>query len=406
MKKLKNIKLCNIKKVAHWEFVKTIKSPTFLILTFIIPIIMLISGGVGYITERMEHEQPCKIAVIDETGEFYPFLEEQLKGMALTITQYDPKHLSEVESLVMEGEYDGFIIFTEDNIATGHISFYASDARNINQNLLTSELELVLSMYRLKTLGLNPEQIATASIPLIVDIRSLQGDEMNIVDFILPLVTGMILIFAVVFSGQVLMYGVIKEKQNRIVEILLSSISSFELLLGKIIGFGLLSLIQMAIWIFAGIIVAGRFVDLNALQMSVGDFVVPFLFFFFGYFMLSSLFAAVGATMKEAQEGSQLQGLIIMVPMIPLFLAGPIVVNPNALWVRILSHVPPFIPAMVLLRMGRTELPAWEIATTLTTLVLSAFLFISIGARIFEGGIMKYDRAFTFKDLKEILAKK
>jgi len=403
---LKNIKLCNIKKVAHWEFFKTIKSPTFLILTFIIPIIMVISGGVGYITERMEYEKPYKIAVIDETGAFYPFLEEQLKDKTLTITQYDSDHLDEVESFVIEGKYDGYLIFTKENIATGHISFYAADARSTNPSLLMNELEPILSMYRLKTLGLNQEQIAVVSVPLVIDVRSIKGDEMNIVDFILPLVTGMILIFAVIFSGQVLMHGVIKEKQNRIVEILLSSISSFELLLGKIIGFGLLSLIQLAIWIFAGIIVAGRFIDLQVLQLSVRDFVVPFLYFFFGYFMLSSLFAAVGATMKEAQEGSQLQGLIIMIPMIPLFLAGPIVVNPNILWVRILSHIPPFIPAMVLLRLGRTELPAWEIGTTLISLILSAFLFISLGARVFESGIMKYDRAFRFKDLKETLAKK
>ena len=101
----------------------------------------------------------------------------------------------------------------------------------------------------------------------------------------------------------------------------------------------------------------------------------------------SALFAALGATMKEAEEGSQAQGLVILIPMFPLFISGVIFMTPNVLWMRVLSHIPPFIPAMVLLRMAATTLPLWEMATIFIALLISIVLIIYAGARIFEKGI-------------------
>lgn len=395
---MRNIKFYNIKKVLRWEFIKSVKSPTFLILTFIIPAIMLIFGGIGYYSGKSGTEKPCKVVVLDETGHFYPFFEKHIKNPLLTIVPHELGTSHEMESILNENKYNGYIIITEENINSGYISFYSLDARNANVDILSGELKTIFSMYKLKNLGLNQEQINTVTTPLRIDVRSIKGDELSFADYILPLVASMILVFAVIFSGQVLMQGIIKEKQNKIVEILLSSISSSELLIGKIIGYGLLSLVQLIIWVFTAIFIVGRFVDLRTLDIGINDLIFPFLYFFFGYFMLSSIFAAIGATMKEAQEGSQVQGLIIMIPMLPIMLSAPIIMNPNGVWVRIISHIPPFIPTMMLLRMGCTNIESWELLTTIIMLILSTLLFVSLGARIFERGIMKYSRAFTFKD--------
>ncbi len=270
---------------------------------------------------------------------------------------------------------------------------------------MSRELNSVFHEYKLDKMGFSDEEKENITTNLNLKIKQIDGEEFNLATVIIPVLMGLGLIIAVLFSGQVMMYGVIKEKQNRIVEILLSSISSFDLLMGKLIGFGLLSLLQMLIWFLVGGFLAFGVFNVPGFTFGVKDIIVPLLFFFFGYFMLSSLFAAIGATMKEAEGGSQIQGMFILIPMLPLFVAAPLFMYPNALWARIISHVPPFIPAMMLIRIGATDIALWEIVTTLTALILSTFLFIALGAKIFKSGIMKYDKAMGFKELKAALTR-
>ncbi len=401
---MKRLKLSNVGTVARWEFFKNVASPSFLILTFLIPVIMLVAAGVGYITETTGGEPRLDIAVIDNLGDFYPYLEAHLKDSSINATLYEgePEKL-EQELLEGEHDYNGFIVINQATVQTGHIIYNVTDIRNTYLETIRREITPPMSIYRLEAMGFDEGQIAAALTPVSIEPISISGEEHGIGQMVAPIALGMVLIFAAIFSGQILMYGVIKEKQNRIVEILLSSISSIELMVGKIVGYGALSLLQIGIWATAGILVTTYFIDLADLGLSLNDFILPLVFFFFGYLLLSSIFATVGATMKEAEGGSQAQGLVVIIPMVPLFVSGPLIMNPDALWVRILSHIPPFIPATMLIRMGETTLQPWEIASTLTALILSVIFFIYIGARIFEGGILQYERAVTLRDLKNIL---
>ena len=196
----------------------------------------------------------------------------------------------------------------------------------------------------------------------------------------------------------------VMEKRNRIVELLLSSVSSLELMMGKIVGYGTLSLLQIIIWFTAGFLVASRFLDLGEIPLSFAEILPPLIFFIFGYIMIAALFAALGATMKEAEEGSQAQGLVIIIPMFPLFISSVIFMTPNVLWLRVLSHIPPFIPAMALLRMAATTLPMWEMITIFIALIISIILIVFAGARIFEKGILQYD-SISLKEIKAMIFK-
>ncbi len=376
MNTLKNLNFLNVLTVAWFEFIKTVKSPTFLILTFVMPLIMIVIGGIGFVTEHLTEEQEVKLAIIDETQELYPLIERQAEGSSLMVAEYNPGSEEMLEQEVLEGKYDAYVVLNEESIMAGHIPLYTEDIRNIHPNMIRGELTAVLTAYRLYSLGLTDEQISAVNQPVNIDVQSIAGEELEIADFLAPLIMGVVLIFAVIFSGQVMMYGVIKEKQNRIVEILLSSVSSIDLLMGKIIGYGFLSLAQIAIWVVVGLVVATRFFDVSTLDLNLADFIVPFLIFLFGYLMLASMFATVGATMKEAEGGSQMHGLFILIPMIPMFISAHILMTPNALWVRILSHVPPFIPVTALMRLGGTTLPSWEIGTILLASIVSVGIFI------------------------------
>jgi ABC-2 type transport system permease protein len=260
-------------------------------------------------------------------------------------------------------------------------------------------------LYRLQKAGLSEAQIRLAVTPVLIQARSLAGEEPSLAEMLVPYAVVFILVLAAIFSGQVLMFGVIKEKRNRIVEILLSSVSSLDLLVGKLVGFAALGLMQVAIWLSVGLAVAARLIDLSRVSLAAANLVPAILFFISGYLLFASLFAAMGATMKDAEGGGQAQGMVILVPMIPLFAAQAILMSPNALWVRIMSFVPPFIPVTVLIRMAATTLPWWEIASTFVVLLLSVVLFVVMGARIFERGILHYDRTISLKEIQRMLKK-
>ncbi len=399
---MKNLKSANVFKVAKWEFIKTLRSPSFLILTFVIPLLIVGSGAVGYLTQGIAENEELDIAVIDRIGDFYPFLEERLVESTVNLTLFEGE-LSELEEKVADGDFDGFLLFDRENIMeSGEIPYYVSDTRNINLNVINRLVTNPVTVYRMRQLNMDDEQIALATMPVYLTAKSIGGEEPHIAEFVAPLAMAMILIFAVIFTGQVLMYGVIKEKKNRIVEILLSSISSLELMMGKVMGFASLGLVQIAIWVSCGLAVANYFWDISQF-ISLKEFIPSIFIFFFGYLLIASLFAAVGATMKDAEGGSQAQGLVIMIPMIPLFASGPIIMSPDALWVRILTYLPPFSPVASLMRIGSTSLPAWEIISMIAAIFLSAILFIYLGSKIFEGAILQYEKTLSFKDVGKMM---
>ncbi len=405
--------LTNVFKVARWEFIKHIKSPLFLVLTFLLPLIMGVVVGVSFLIEQIAQQDEVNLAVVDRTGIFFPYLEAHREGTPVTLHSVhgDSGLFGEV---LQEGTYDGILLVDQEGLETGSLLMYVEDARSLDmiifRGITASPLKGVVtsavSSYRLEVMGLDPRAIEAATADVELKTRTLAGDEPDLIAFLIPLAAGMALIFAVFFSGQMLLYGVIKEKRNRVVEILLSSISSLELLMGKIAGFGALTLCQLGIWLGAGLVVLLSLIDFRTLGLNAGQIILPGLFFLFGFLMLSSIFAAVGATMKEAEGGSQVQGLIVLIPMVPLFLITPMMMNPNAAWAKIISHIPLFTPTAVLLRMGMTTLPAWEMASTLAVLILSTALFVYLGAKIFEGTILQYSRATGWEDVKTLFSRK
>ncbi len=395
------MKLADVYKIARWEFLKTLRSTTFLVLTFIIPLFIVAAGGIGFFVQMGLESEELEVAVIDETENFYPILEEHLADTQIILTDFEGEK-GELVKEVEEGVFDGYLRFDDEALLqTGEIPYYVSDARDMNVGVLRGAINQPVQVYRLQHLGLSAEEIEKASLPVNISARSIEGEEPQISDFLAPLTLAMMLLLAVIFSGQVLMYGVIKEKKNRIVEILLSSVSSLDLMLGKVLGYGLLGLMQVAIWISAGLAVVSFFGDISHF-VNLRDIIPSLLVFIFGYLLLASLFATVGSIMKEAESGSQAHGLVIMIPILPLFISGLIITSPNSLWVRILSFLPPFSPVTSLLRIGATTLPLWEIISIILVLIISALVFVKVGAIIFEGGILQYDRNLSFKDVRQM----
>lgn len=405
MKGVKKLKWPNVVRVFRWEFIKNLKSPVFLITTLMMPLIMLLGGGFSYFATTSIGKEEQQVAVIDETGEFFPYLERSLAGSPTKITLHQAAEREQLSGLVEEGELNGYLSLTAENLRSGLIDYHVRDARQMNSLSLDGAIQEALTRYRMEQLGLSAEEITLATAPVSLHLRSVSGEEFSILEAVAPFIFSMLLVIAVIVSGQVLMYGVLREKRNRIVEILLSSVSALDLLLGKILGFGLLGLLQIGIWLGAALLLAGRFVDLSQLGLSASALLPMILFFIGGYIMFAALFAAMGATMKDAEGGSQIQGIVVLIPMIPMFASGAIMLSPDAFWVRVFSYIPIFTPMTMLMRIGATTLPWWEIASTFAALMLGVAFFIYLGARIFSRGLLQFDRSISLKEIGGMLRK-
>lgn len=393
----------NVMKVARWEFVKNIKSPTFLILTFIFPLVMLVAGAVGAFAEISSSMQAQKVAVIDETGGVFPLLQSKLDSTSVEAALFDTDKKEALFAAVEANEYNGLLVLAAEGVKRGEVNYYVRDNRDQNTAALFGAVREAVTVYRLEKMGLGCDEISLVMTPVSFKTLSLAGEEASIAGFLIPFGVAMLLIFAALFSGQVLMYGVIREKRNRIVEILLSSVSAFELLSGKLIGYAALGLLQVTIWLAVGFCLVGAFYDLRQLSISAADIIPSALFFLGGYLLFASLFAALGATMKDAEGGSQIQGLVVIVPMVPIFASGAILLTPNALWAKIMTFIPIFTPATVLMRMAATTLPWWELALAFMILVATVLAFICLGARIFSRGLLQYERTLSFKEIRRML---
>lgn len=398
------MKRANIFTVVNWEFKKHVKSPVFLIFTFILPAIMALAGFLpGFVMERMNVEEKT-LWVLDETSQLAPILETALADSRFDLENVEGS-LEELKEQVGQDKADGLLHITEQSLVTGEMELFAKDVMNFNREEAEQLIQPAFTQYRLQVSGISPQEFAAILTPASLQLFSISGEEENVFAFVIPLFMGIFLFVSLLFSGQILMQSVIKEKRNRIIEILLSSLSASELLAGKVLAFGGLVLIQIAIWLGVGLSVAARFIDLSAIGLDYSLLLQALPYFFLGYLMLATLSAATAATMKDAESGSQAHGLIFMIPMLPIMLATPIMMAPNGFFARLCSFIPFFTPATMLLRIGITKVPLWEIIVTSLILLVSTILFLKIGARIYQGSLLKFDSAASFKDILGMLKK-
>lgn len=224
--------------------------------------------------------------------------------------------------------------------------------------------------------------------------------------FLIGMVLSLILFIGAFMSGVMAMYAIIKEKQSRVVELMLSSVSAWDLMAGKIVGLGMAGLIQVISWAATAFFVANRFASFPLSSLSLVHWVSYPLYFILGYLLIASMFAMVGAAIKDIHSGGAVS-LIGMLPYLPMVFTYAIINNPDMTWLRIAGFFPPFTPGIMMLRIGATPLvsdgarsvPIWEIALSLVTLGLGVFLMMRFATKVFHVGMLMYGKSASFREL-------
>jgi ABC-2 type transport system permease protein len=213
----------------------------------------------------------------------------------------------------------------------------------------------------------------------------------------------MLLYMTILLYGVAVMRGIILEKSSRIVEVLLSSVSSFQLMVGKLAGLAAVGLTQMAVWIMAASFLsshAGQWLhrDIPAIASS-SSLAFLAVFFLLGYALYATLFAAVGAMCNSEQDAQQLQMLLVLPLVIPILVNPYIVQNPDNSVSVVLSLIPLFAPMVMFLRIHILPPPVWQIVASIGLLVLAIALTVYLAAKIFRVGILMYGKRASLAEV-------
>lgn len=230
-----------------------------------------------------------------------------------------------------------------------------------------------------------------------------KGGELN---FIVAFLFGALLVVPTLIYGQDIMRGIVQEKADRVVEVLVSSMSPRELLTGKILGLALAGLTQVGVWLtMMGIVGAFGATVLAVADINIGQFIRPMVFVFFvlfyvlAYLTYVCVYAIAGAACNTEREAQQFIGPVMIFLMTPWILMMPIVLNPDAPFAVAFSLAPVFGPMTMFVRLLVSEPPMWHVLLTIVTSILTVLAFFWVTAKIFRVGILSYGKRPTIPEL-------
>lgn len=400
--------------IAKWEFAEKIKAKSFIIFMVLFPLILIGMGVLPTLLIDDEPDSSVVVGVLDEKNLYAENAIKYLEGYKLESGQpkYIPSNLyksgSGIEDMVKAADSRVF-----EKKMTGYVYIkykdgkpeleYRSESMGAFKNLGDYEKAFndAFTFKNLSGKGLNVEEVKSLISDVnmkTIKIQKEAGAKEN--DFLTTFFTSyafiMLLMLMIMTSGGLLVRSLVEEKSNRIMEVLLSSASSDDLLTGKILGLSMLGLFQIAVWaIVAAAMLGGNFLKPEMFQ----NFGYMLIFFILGYMLYTAIFVGIGSSVTTEQESQQITSMISIVLIIPIIFATSIIQNPNTLLVKILSYFPLTSASIMLLRMNVQTPELWEIFLVAGILILSIYLVIKISARIFRVGILSYGKRPSMKEL-------
>jgi len=241
-----------------------------------------------------------------------------------------------------------------------------------------------------------------------VDSTAPERDQSNPLTFFLPYAVTFLFYIVIITSASLLLNSITGEKQNRMMELLMTSVTPRQMLTGKIIALGLAGLLQTVVWSGSGLLVlrySGRNLALaDAFQLPASILLWGILFFLLGYAVYASLMAGIGALVPSMREASQLTTVVIIPLIIPLMFISLLIQTPNSMLSVILSLFPLTSPVAMMTRLAATHVPLWQIGIALILLVLTAVYFIRVSANLFRAQNLLSGKSMSAKNFIRAMA--
>ncbi|AKB13520.1 ABC-2 type transport system permease protein [Methanosarcina thermophila] len=404
--------------IARHEFLKTIKRKEFLFMTFLFPLLLMGISLLPAIVSEATPAEDQKVGYIDMTDTFEFPESVRNEGISLRPSEAETSviefvkynEISEARQALQTGLISSYLIIPENFLETGTIELYSLKkeapvpdielSAEISDIVITSLLkdkvdELILNRVR-DPVNMKFYNVGEDGEP------SEQGLTEMLASFGLPILTAFLLLFSIFSSSGFLLRGVAEEKENRIIEILLSSATPSEILTGKIAGLGAVGLLQILIWLAAIVFGSGYALPVNIEPFTL---LLALIYFVLGFIFFASLMAGIGAITSSLQESQQVAGILTFTAATPLIFMQPLLTSPDSPFSVFLSLFPLTSPVAMLARMGVTAVPIYQILASILILFVSVHGVILLSSRLFRVYLLMYGKRPRLREiLKNIKA--
>lgn len=423
------------------EYLTRVKKKTFILATILTPIAFALFFLVSTLIFSYEGGEENRIAVLDESG---ILKESNIKSSTDTKFVRSKESLKNLKDQVTEGTFDAILVIPplrNTKTSSHKIHFYAEKSPNLTtSSVIEKSVQKAVRKYKAKQLGFEEEKLKALDTYIEIDPKPISdsGQDASAMTSVIGAaiggLMGLIMYFALFIYGMMVMRSVMEEKMNRIVEVMISSVKPFQLMLGKIIGVGAVGLTQLAIWailiplMYLIVIVVfgidpssasatGLDPEMASMAQEEGQemllqvageiqnqnwsLMIPLfiLFFLGGYILYSSMFAAVGSAMGDDMGEGQALTIPITIPVILAIYIMTVAIrspeSPLAVWSSIF---PLFSPIVMPARLA-FDPPMWQILLSSGLLIGTSVLFVWLSGRIYRVGILLYGKKAGFKEI-------
>ena len=432
--------MSNVSIIIQREFNERVRKKSFIITTILMPVLMIVLMIAPALIMEYSRGEQKTIAVIDDSGLVAPQLQsnEELR--------FEPTDLTTEEARRSLTDRFGVLYIGSDILENpSDVKLYANASSSLSiESNITGQIEDILEAEKLKAYHIDNLQQILDEVKTTVTLQTFRNDksqeaesqaQSSTVATAAGYILGFVLYMFLLIYGSMVMQSVIEEKNNRVLEVVVSSVRPFDLMLGKILGVALVAVVQVLIWgvlIFAvGAIVLPQLMPAEmmaggqAMQQGMPDaaamgdmdpemlqavaavtdtgyilkiFVCLLLFVFGGYLLYSAMFAAVGSAVDNVQDASQLQMPVTLPIILALLMMLAVIKDPNssqAVWLSVI----PFTAPVVMMDRIPYDIPLWEIVLSLVVLYASFVAMVWFAGKIYRVGIFMYGKKPTFKEL-------
>jgi len=417
------------------EYVERIRSKAFIIMTMLMPVFMastilipaLLSGMKSGGTRRIvlvvnnpEVAEAVKRQLIapqpsppDDLAKSAPKKKPSAPRYDITIdTNTSDAERTALRQQISDGKIDGFLWLSDNDLASRKVVYNAKDVTDFGESIeLRNAIQTALTKRQLAKKGMSGAEVENLLKPIDMDsIRIDKGKEgaSGISVFLVSFTMVMLLYVNMLVYGFAVMRSVIEEKSSRILEVLLSSVTSKQLLAGKIIGVGAVGLTQTLIWLLVALafslpgLLASRSIPSNV-QIPIAGVVAFAVFFILGYFLYATMYAALGSMVNSDQEAQQVQWPAMLPIIFSIVLSTPVLQHPNSSLAFWTSMVPFFAPILMFVRVMVETPPAWQIILCVALKLLTTWGMLGLSSRIYRVGILMYGKRPTLPELRKWL---
>jgi ABC-2 type transport system permease protein len=421
------------------EFIAKVRNKSFIVMTFLSPLLMVGIGFLVYFLSKKNSEKVKNIVYVDHSKLFTK--DDFADRKTVKYVDYSDMTFEDAKKKVQEEDFYGMLYIPKQDtleLLSKEIEFYSESTPSVGTiESLERKIESRLREDRLNQLGINLVDLKSSEFNANIKINNFSGEKSSKMSSWIKIgagaISGYFLMMFVIIYGTSVMRSVIEEKTSRIIEVIVSSVKPFQLMLGKIIGNASAGLVQFAIWsviitvvlfiassVFGVDMAEARMSELSPEQLEAikesagkgGEFLsellklplglifILFIFYFLGgYFLYSSVFAAIGAAVDNETDTQQFM-LPVMLPLILGVYVGfaTVISDPNGPISTIFSIIPFTSPIVMLMRVP-FGVPWYEIAISMTLLLVTFAFMVWFAAKIYRVGILMYGKKPTYKDL-------